>query len=367
MNSSTISVTHFEVDRANWQKTRIHEDTLSTDLAEHEVILSVEHFALTTNNITYAVSGDALGYWRFFPSSEGWGRIPAMGYADVVKSNAEGIEVGERVWGWFPMSSHLKVKAGGVSPFGFKDVSEHRAGLAPIYAYFERTSANPFYQRSEEALDMLLRGLFTTSWLVEDFMADNDFFAAEQFLITSASSKTSMALAFAVKERGKCRAIGLTSAGNKAFVEGLGLYDEVHTYDQLEGLNAQSAAILVDMAGSTTLREGLHHQFKDYLVQSCLIGATHHDDFGGASQELPGAKPTFFFAPTQAQKRLQDWGPGELEKRVAKSLQAFKQVSDKILTVVNYSGTDAMSEHYQRMLSGEASPSEGIVLTLKQA
>ena len=35
---------------------------------ENEVILEIQRYAFTTNNITYAVIGDTLGYWNFFPA-----------------------------------------------------------------------------------------------------------------------------------------------------------------------------------------------------------------------------------------------------------------------------------------------------------
>ncbi len=52
-------------------------------------------------------------------------------------------------------------------------------------------------------------------------------------VLTSASSKTAISQAFQLKSRGKARVVGLTSARNKAFVEGLGYYDQVVTYDDV--------------------------------------------------------------------------------------------------------------------------------------
>ena len=62
-------------------------------------------------------------------------------------------------------------------------------------------------------------------------MWDNDTFGAEAYVISSASSKTSIALAYAVKQRGEKQTIGFTSAANLAFVEALGCYDQVLSYD----------------------------------------------------------------------------------------------------------------------------------------
>ena len=76
----------FEVNRTDLQQTRI-VNPAPAPLGEGEVRLRVDRFALTTNNITYAVYGEAMQYWNFFPAAEpGWGRVPVWGFADVAES-----------------------------------------------------------------------------------------------------------------------------------------------------------------------------------------------------------------------------------------------------------------------------------------
>ena len=48
---------------------------------------------------------------------------------------------------------------------------------------------------------LLLWGVFMTSFLVDDYLADNDFLGATQTIVTSASSKTSICLAHCLAER----------------------------------------------------------------------------------------------------------------------------------------------------------------------
>jgi len=57
----------FEVDKKELHKTRITDMHIESELAENELILKIDKFALTANNITYGMAGDSLGYWRFFP------------------------------------------------------------------------------------------------------------------------------------------------------------------------------------------------------------------------------------------------------------------------------------------------------------
>ena len=358
-----VQVTTLEVRRDNFSNTRLVKETFDGVLAENEVLLKVDRFALTANNISYCVSGDLLGYWQFFPTQEGWGRVPVMAYGEVLASAHPAITAGERVWGFFPMSSHLVILAGKVSDGQFVDVSPHRAGLAPVYSQFQRSAANPIYQPGREDQDSLLRGLFLTSWLCEDFMYDNDTFAASAYLITSASSKTSIALAFNVKRRGEKQTVGITSQSNVEFCQSLGCYDRVVVYDELQSLDSEQAVVLVDMSGNAGVIGNLHHHYSDNLRYSCMIGATHYNDMG-STEGLPGAVPEFFFAPSQAQKRAGDWGASEMEKRIGSSYVEFREFCDGWLEVRRGCGPDAVTRCFADTLAGNVSPNEGRILSM---
>src|SRR5690606_26278829 len=108
-------------------------ETALPALAEGEVLVAVDKFAFTSNNVTYAAFGDAMQYWDFFPAPEGFGRVPVWGFGDVVVSNNPALKVGERIYGYLPMSSHVILKADHIKPAGFVDVSAHRAHLAAVY------------------------------------------------------------------------------------------------------------------------------------------------------------------------------------------------------------------------------------------
>ncbi|MEM9257359.1 MAG: DUF2855 family protein [Pseudomonadota bacterium] len=352
-----------EVDKADWKTTRLLEEPLNAALGEGEVLLRVDRLALTANNISYAGAGDLLGYWGFFPADEGWGRIPAMGWADVIASHHPAVEVGERIQGFFPFSTHLQILAGEVSATHFQDISAHRSEYAPVYARFDRAAANPIYDPAREDHDSLLRGLFMTSWLVEDFLDVNDSFGANTCLITSASSKTSISLGFAVKRRGKLRAVGLTSPGNRAFCESLGFYDDVVTYEDISTLDANAAAVVVDMAGSAPLLSELHHHYRDNMQYSCRVGATHYEEMGSVDG-LPGAVPEFFFAPGHIQTRSAELGSAELMQSLGVDYVGFREASDQWLNIQRSYGPDATQSAYRAVLAGSVSPDAGQMISL---
>jgi hypothetical protein len=106
-----VETTDFLVDLADVNRTKISLSRCST--AEGDVLVKVEQFAFTANNMTYALIGGATGwYWDFFPAPRGWGRIPVWGFGNVVASEADSVEPGEELFGYFPMSKHVVLKPG---------------------------------------------------------------------------------------------------------------------------------------------------------------------------------------------------------------------------------------------------------------
>ncbi len=361
--TDTIDVTTLEVRKDDWTRTRVDLATLDAVPGEKEVLLKVDRLALTANNISYAAAGDSLGYWGFFPADEGWGRIPAMGWGEVIASAHPDIQAGERVWGFFPFSTHLKILAGKARGGQFFDVSPHRATYAPVYSQFDRASANPIYEAAREDQDSLLRGLFMTSWLVEDFLQVNGAFDAGACLVTSASSKTSIALAHCVRERGALTGIGLTSPGNVAFCKSLGCYDKVVTYGDVAGLDAGQPVVLVDMAGSAKILGDLHHHYGDNMKHSCRIGATHYEEMGSVDG-LPGARPEFFFAPSHIKSRGAELGVAELMKRLGGAFVGFRRFADGWLKIQRHYGPEAVAAVYRQVLAGKADPATGQIISV---
>ena len=199
-----------------------------------------------------------------------------------------------------------------------RDAAAHRQGVAPVYNAYTRVSGDPAFAGKQGDYQALLRPLFMLSFLVDDFLAENEFFGAQRVMLSSASSKTAYGLAHLLHARGNgIKVIGLTSAGNTSFVKSLGCYDEVVTYDNVTALPANSAVAYVDMAGNSPLRATLHGHFGGQMKYSGIIGLTHRKSSPDErAQGLPGAEPQFFFAPDQIRKRTKEWGPAGFERAV---------------------------------------------------
>ena len=350
---------HLEIDRSNLRNHRIVATSAPTSAQDGFVVLALERFALTANNISYILSGDLLDYWGFFPTEDGWGRLPTMGFGVVTSSGVEGVAVGERFFGFFPAGDHHVVQAEAISS-GFVDVAPHREAHAMAYRGFDKVSDT---ETEKDNATLVLRGLFITSFLAEDFLRDSDFFGATQVLVTSASSKTSIALAHSLRENSKTRVVALTSAANVDFTYGVDLYHQVITYDDIETLDPTVPTVIVDMAGNASVISRVHNHFNDALKYSCRIGGTHWDQ-SGSTKGISGPRPEFFFAPTQMAKRGKEWGRAEFNERIATALSLFLDDSTRWLTIQHSHGAEALTDIYMQLVEGRVRPEAGHILSL---
>jgi hypothetical protein len=353
------------VNRKNYRESKAVEQTLP-QLEQGQVLTAIDKFGLTANNVSYAVSGDAIGYWHYYPSNDAdWGTVPVWGCASVIESRCDDIPVGERLWGFFPMASHAILQPGQIIQDQFMDAAEHRQKLPALYNTYRRTNFEPGVLQEMENERCLLFPLFATSFILSDYLIDNSMFGAEQVLIGSVSSKTGFGLAQMLQKNEDVTAkiVGLTSVGNLEFVKSLGCCDDIILYGNESDIDASIPAAYVDMSGDARLRTALHKHMGANMLESAMVGASHWEQRGELG-ELPGAKPKFFFAPGQLAKRDEDWGPGAA---MAKAMQASAQVALTIkddISIEWIGNTDQLASIWGQLLDNEISPNRGLMVSL---
>jgi hypothetical protein len=302
-----------------------------------------------------------MKYWDFYPAAAGMGRIPVWGFGKVAQSSRPDVSVGERLYGYWPMSSDVVLTIGRTTPIALTEASLNRAELSPVYNSYVRVAADPSILPGIEPYVSLFRPLFTTSFLIGDFLAERGFFGGRTVLITSASSKTAIGLAYCLKQRGADRPqiVGLTSKRNADFVAGLGTYDRAVTYDAIGDLDAPQGAVLVDLAGGEATLRALHAALWDELKHSCRVGFTQWQDAKPVVKDLPGVQPVFFFAPDRVKARLSDWGQKEFATRVGAASTAFVADVRRWLKLETHRGSEAIVAAYSTILTGNARPEIG--------
>jgi Protein of unknown function (DUF2855) len=352
----------FLVKRGDLRECRISESG-PPDIGPGEALLRVSRFGMTANNVTYAVFGEAMSYWDFFPAKDGWGRVPTWGFAEVEASEAGGVEPGTRLYGYLPPSSYLLVQPADADSSGFVDGSPRKAALPSAYHRYLATEEDRFHRPETEEVQMLLRPLFFTSFLIDDQLHEDGLAGRGPVIVSSASSKTSIAAAYLLAQREGVEVVGLTSPARVGFVDGLGIYARTVPYDAIESIDRRPATY-VDVSGDGDVRRAVHTHLGDELVHSMAVGATHWEEMDPGAGELPGPAPTFFFAPDRVARRSADWGRAGLESRVADAWHPFAEWVGTWLETIPGEGFDAVRDAWLEVLEGRVEPDRAHVLTL---
>lgn len=352
----------FEVDRKDSADARIvpATDPAEIVLNEGETLLAIERVSMTANNVTYARVGEQLGYWNFFPTPDpARGVVPAWGFARVLRTTRDDIEEGQRVYGYLPMASHLVARlepAGGA----LIDRAAHRAPMAAVY-----NSYAPAPVTAQDDHRALLQPLLVTSFLIDLYLGDEAMFGAARVVLSSASSKTALGLAWMLRRRGGVEVVGLSSPANAAAIGDTGCYDRLVTYADAATLGADGVkTVYVDFAGDAALTHTLHTALGDDLLASIRVGGTHWEAPASAGS-LPGPRPQFFFAPDHARERIAAWGQGDFFQKFAATLGAFVAASPW-LVIDHLEGAEGMAAAWHAALSGKADPTHGMIVTLEQ-
>lgn len=357
-------ISEFQVNRDNFRETHLAQYE-SPALTNDQLLVRIDQFALTSNNVSYAASGDMIGYWQYYPAPAPWGNVPAWGSGTVLESAHPDIPVGERLWGFFPMASHTLLTAGRIRHDQLTDVAAHRQTLPGLYNNFRRMTAEADFLQAMENQRSLLFPLFSTAYVLCDYLQDNAWFQSRQIIIGSASSKTAYGLAWLLHQRDDAPpVVGLTSSGNSEFVRTLGCYDQVLNYGAEADIEKQ-ASVYVDMSGDAGVISAVHRGLGSQLKASVSVGLTHWD--APANKEtLPGPKPEFFFAPAQIAKREQEWGHGVIMERATRASAEIANATAQYTVIEHQHGTSALHSAWLELLDNRAPAQRGLLLSLAE-
>ena len=354
-----------DIDRDDIASARLVEE-VEAALRPGEIEVRLDSFAMTANNVTYAALGKPIGlfdngkgYWDFFsPGGAGPGRLPVWGFATVINSAADGVANGEQLYGFYPMASHVRLTPGRVNAGGFVDVAAHRAGMPAVYDHYLRVAALGDFVEADRDWWPVFRPLYLTGWLIADQFEDEADYGAQAVIVASASSKTAIGFAHAMRQREqRPRLIGLTSPRGRDFLTDAGLYDELVLYDDVATLDAATPAAFVDIAGDSGVTAALHRHFGAVLVLNLIVGKAHWDS--GPGERVPAAG---FFAPARVAKRAKDWGSAGFQSRMAAAWIHFLDDARKLFRIKVSDGPDAALAAYRDAVAGRADPRAGYLI-----
>lgn len=324
-----------------------------------EVDLTVERFGLTSINVTYAVLPDCpIPFLDAFPSPAGYGRVPVWGFARVQRSNSPELAVGDRVFGYLPMSSHHRLSVAG-SERGLLDVTAHRSQLHSWYRTLRVAGpADP-----QDSRRSVIWPIYPASYSLAGFLDQQAAAGARSAVVTSASSKTAIGMVEQLVRQGTdLHTVGLTSAANVAFVESLGLYGSVAAYDDLAAAEAEGPTVFVDFTGEAKHLALVYERYAGQLCHTALVGYTHP---GAAVRqpELTDPTPVIFFTPAVEGLTAAAEGPERYYARYFEAEQRFLETTVPWLTIEDHQGPEAIVGLFRSLLAGGVAPTVGNACT----
>ena len=352
-----MALTEININRANIAITQQRTGLEIRELVDGEIRVDVERFGLSSNNVSYAATGDMLGYWAHFSNQEDWGVVPVWGFAIVVESNTPDIAEGERIFGYMPMASQAIFRPTNISSLCFTDAVEARAGLHPWYTRLYRCPNDPAFIEDHMEIQQSLWALLMTGWMMAEELKGK----VDCVYLSSASSKTAISLAWALKQS-NTNTVGITSGANHSFVQSLNLYSEIINYDDITTSDQASHTAYVDLAGNAQVTSDIHVALGDKLVDSVLIGGTHRAP-SAESLPMPGPAPRFFFIPDVAEEAATRDGFEHYHQNFAKNWQAFAKWSADWIEITHGVGADAVEEGYHACMNGDVSPNSILSFT----
>lgn len=336
-----------EINRSDIRQSRVVVDPPGC-LVRGEILVVVERLAISANNITYAQLGDSFGYWDLFPATRPWGRIPAWGYGHVGESMNEDVLVGTRLYGLFPMTSQLIIRAQ-ANGLAIVDASEHRASIDPVYNRYVIDGTSSEDEMNSYAL---LRPLIVMSFVLVEYLREKRFFGASTVVVTSASSKTALGLGFLLGN--EVETIGITSPKNLGFVAASNCFDRTAVYHDELGDVLNGDCLILDFAGNDRITDRL----RSSAPVSCRVlrtGQTHQHAVGGEAVRRDASDT--FFAPKHIQRLTKAWGRTLFDERLQSAIKGFESASRPWYRKTYLIGPDALLEAATDLASGRVDPS----------
>lgn len=359
----------FQVRKSDIARHRIVETELPS-LNDGEIRVEIDHFGFTANNVTYAAAGEALGYWQFFPASDntdqGWGIIPVWAFANVVASKNDAVPVGDRLYGYFPPATYLTMSPDRVTENVLFDGAEHRQKLPLLYNRYVRVLSDKSYNKKTDTSRVLLGPLLLTSFCLVDYLRENEWFGAEQIVIVSASSKTSLGLAHGLRELNEVPTIvGLTSERNRKFVWGTDVYDHAASYETITTSLERRSSLVVDMAGSNAILDSLRKRLGEDFLYRIGVGLTHWDNRKRADNTVRHLeKSENFFAPGYVLDRSKQMSPGQFDEQSSSFVTRIAEKMFEWMWIEEPVGLSGLTSIYPAFCQGEVLPGKAYIIRM---
>jgi len=302
-------------------------------------------------------------------------RSGCWGYARVMESECPKVPVGTRLYGLFPPSKYLIQKIQ-------RTVPANRNGDCALVEFLNDQCPFDLIRFKEYEVvesDPTPEALLTEDWrCATKELYTMAFYMDEQLLvetgminsviISCASSKTAVALAYVLRMRDMRNVWGLTSKEHLEFVKSTDLYHKVFTYDEVESLPNDSTVVYMDFRCDGDLRHAILTRMSTNLMHSMVIGpAMFQKRMKDQLFEVKKRETLFNEATWRERRRM----VAEVTKtgRNEKLKYSYKAFVERVKTwtkLRHLGGAEAMKQVYADIYENKAPPHESYVISLHE-
>jgi NADPH:quinone reductase-like Zn-dependent oxidoreductase len=389
MSTTATSTTVIAREKENREKTKVIHPGVSNTLAENEIRLRVDKLGLTANNKFYMDFGEqpSFHFNAAYPTGdETLVNIPAWGLATVIESNVPDVPVGQTYRGFLQLADTIQFPVTPSENGGFNVVRDkvHVAYNSFVKVSSALASAND----TESDIALVTWPGFVTGYGLCQQLVRRQYYGASTVILTSASSKVSLAASYFLKQQGNVpvKIIGYTSASNKDFCIQTGLYDDVVTYD--DTLETNEKCVLIDVAGNGSL----YHRLQPKLIKVLAVGNSNDISeesstfkqfswigtmklimtFMGMSnwfRSWLNPQLELFFVFDIMQELKQELGQAKLDVQMDAAMKEFVDaiITNKWMTVRTCDSLESIQQAHVDICKGNVKPSEAVVVDMDTA
>lgn len=358
MDTPTASAAVLEVNRSNpFEDMRTTIEQLPDQDQNGALVLAVERFSVSANNLSYVLLGDdVLSSWDAFPArTPGWGRVPVWGVARVVERGSSVATTGDRFTGYLPMATHVAVHAT-PTKLGLLTTDEPRAGMLAFYRRMTRLEVTADVSDEEADIDAVMLPVYPFAALLASDLVRA---GAKRVVISSASSRVAAGLSRLLRNRG-VDVIGLTSARHSSAVGTFGTYAKIFTYDEIDLIDAFAPTVFVDIAGSADVAQAVHRRLGKQLEASIAVGGSHLRSWPPVTG--PGPSVTAFNTGDRELEVIRDQGEGVLATVYREARDDLVAWAASWLQVTPVAGLDATKQVWREIAAGSTDPLRATVI-----
>jgi len=212
---------------------------------------------------------------------------------------------------------------------------------------------------------ILTKELYTMAFYMdENLVVDTGMI--NSVLISCASSKTAIALAYCLRMRQMRYVVGLTSQEHLDFVRSTGLYHEVFTYDECDQLPNDRTIVYMDFRCDGALRQKITQHMGTNLMYNMVLGpAVFQKSMKDQLFEKRAREILFDESKWRERRRM----VAEVTKtgrneQLKYSYTAFVERARSWINLKHLGGTDAFASVYQKVFENGAPRDEGYICSM---